>query len=466
MNRVLTVIVALSFFAACGGDGGDGGGDPGQGGTGGVGAGGGEAGSGGTGGDPGTGGTGGTGGVGGTGGTGGTPASTNVTGVVVGEAGDPMAGVLVALDGNFADFRVTGLDGRFRFDDVGSTYDLTVAHGDLTLHLAELRRRNPVVPVGIGLTAFRSVDVSGVVTSEDGSLFPLGADQEVFLAPAGLEPGPQSMTAGDGTFASVGWCGPTEVRTRVVAVAVKRDTEGRLRFLATGRSDELALSSGTPFPDPLAIELGSDPVEVAETTFSVEPGVYSSSTQVGLASFRVSAATFKMDVPVFLTGDGEASFPADGARVYFQGYDTDGNEALVLEDVVFGGVTGLALPQQTTLQVVRPVTGASGVSQTPVVAWTPVANVTSYWVMLTGPSFHRSYFLPPSASTLTVEDFGELGRTLPAGERIDLEVWAIIGEGLDVETLTDGTGAGFGRIYFEPTIRRVFRSNGSFNTAP
>jgi len=474
MIRNLAVFVAVSIAIACGGSGGGGG--SGTGGTGGVGAGG-SAGSGGAGGDGGTGGTGGTGGLpgtggsggmGGAGGTGGTPVSQDVVGTVIDHSGEPLSGALVALDGDYDNLVITGIDGRFVFPSVADTYTLTVAsEGSNFLHLVGLRRRNPVVPiqqVASGFVRPRSMQVSGTVGSDDTDLFPLAGKAIVI----GFDGESLSLLQADpdGTFGNNAlWFGPKERPANAMALLVNDAGGTAVEVFDAGKA-QVTLRDGDT-ADSLEIELGMGPPASAESKIKPDFGAYSANPSVNLTSFTVHGFRFNVFESLPTTDEYSISLPQGPSRVLINGFDPDGNQALVASSLSLGGETALRLPDKTVVKTVLPEEGQTGVSSTPTLGWTPLPGADVNWVFVLAPGANYAFIVPGSATTLKLPDLEPLGGGIPGNALVKWSVYSFKGKPMDGDGLTDGSGAGFYRIFTAAAVQEVhITALASFTTAP
>jgi|GEM_PF-3585214 len=478
MKRVFALFVVAAIFAACGGDdgGGSGGAGGGTGGTGGIagtggdaGSGGGEAGSGGDGGTAGTGGTGGDAGSGGTGGTGGIPTSRAVNGTVVDGSGAPVLGAMVALDGEYEAFDITGADGTFHFDDVDEPYSISASVDGQIVHLEGVRRRNPVVTFGSAFMAPRMMGIAGNVSAPDVAAivaeppFPLESDESLMVVPAG-ESIAGVETDPDGIFdGQVVWFGAKERTADLVALLFRTQADGSFEIVDSGKRAGFALEAGKSVAD-VTIPLNLGPMESRSTTLALDRGTYTSSPNLMLMSLSAQGATIIPQKQIYLA-DGDAFGFAGNVRLVLSGADADGHVAWVSRSAVAGGTTNLHLPKSTVFRVVTPSKGAMDVARTPTLGWTPVAGATSYLLTVSDIGRSMTVVLPGNATSWSVPDFGALGGILAGGSTIQWNVIAFSGGPMTADDMLDGSGRGMGSLYLGG-VSDAYQSGSSFDTVP
>jgi len=472
MMRVFALIFAVSMFAACGGDGGG----SGDGGTGGAGAGGsgGDAGAGGSGGDGGTGGVGGTGGMGGDGGTGGTggiggtggqPPSRDVKGTVVDHDGEPVAGALVALDGDFENFLITGINGTFVFPAVGDDYSLTVAAGEtIFVHLEELRRRNPIIAIGpaFAFVSASTMEVSGSVTSDMEDLFPLPAGEKLSMSFTGETFGPIDVSA-DGSFADeTSWFGPRERPAEAVAILYEQDADA-IRILDAGKATTTLRHGETLSLD---VMLGLGPIEPVDTEIATSFGRYDSTPGLAVSYFTVHGARFLAMTMLNAVG-GTFGLPPGDTKLILTGSDPDGNVAYASGSAILGGTTQLSLPEKTMLKAVVPAMGATGLPPTATLGWTPVPKASANWVTMEADGKSYTFVLSGSKSTFKLPDLSPMGGNIAGGTTVDWLVYSFVGESMTSNVLANGVGTGFHNLYFAQDLVEVYVAKSStFTTSP
>ncbi len=440
-------VILLSFSAllfACGdggGGNGDGNGDGGIGGEGGIG------------GIGGGGGTGGMGGEGGTGGTGGGLPSHAVNGLITTEEGVPMSGVTILVNRDFLRPATTGVDGKFRFDDVEPPYDLTVAWEGMVIELRGLRRLDPVLPLNGELASFKAADLAGSVI---GTTYPLVADDHILVGATGRAFQPVGVDAVAGSFQGrFIWFGSAKRTADLVAVRVTSTASG-IEFHEFGKRPGLNLEAGIGQMG-YSIEL-TEAVETSTTAVTTRAGAYADGAASGLFSFTVGGARFM--IPGTQPLGPTPLLPTEGAVMAMQGKDADGNMGAHFVSAKVGGSTRLELPETPALELVLPAVGSTA-STLPTLTWTPVSGAAAYWVQVES----RTFVLPGTSTSLTLPDYGVLGAALKAGTDYDWTVVAFEGPGFGADEVTDGSGEGLYRFILVDDELRYFSSSSKFTTA-
>ncbi len=428
--RIAAVLSALFLAVACSSDG-----DGGKDGSGGAGA------AGGSGGDGGSGGSGG-GGEGGSGGGGGgeeLPTILDVRGTLVDGAGQPLAGLKVALNGDLEGAVDSGADGSFSFDAVDLPYVLTVRTSAALVELRDLRRGDPIIPVVAEFKVARRASVRGQVS---GIAFPIGGDEKLLLTVDG-DPAMAIEADAMGSFdTELLWYGPKERTGRLHVVHLRSKFGGVVEFLAAGHGPALEIVDRGRLAD-LEVELEDDVVvETMTTTVSLDRGAYGTSWWENIGYFYLDGARFLFPSAEEIRSEPtEIELPVEGGGFTVRASDAWDNRVILSTRARPDDATELVLPTPVGLEGLEPAHGATGVSVTPTLRWTAVPGAKNYWLSINGMIF----VLPGDENSMTLPDYSGWGRGLTEGEGCGWEVYAFLEEGFGPDDVTDGSGMGFER---------------------
>ncbi len=446
-----------------GGTAGEGGG--GHGGTAGEG-GGGEGGTAGEGG----GGHGGAAGEGGGGEGGGGEVDDRILGTVLDEQGEPIAGVLVALNHAFDSRQQTDDEGNFSFALVDPPYDLTLQlpSGNI-LELRGLTRQKPRIAYFDNGSGLSHAALTGTIT---GAPTPLPAGESILLSTTGDDFGCFELEGAGPFSAEVSWYGPPSRVADVVAAHVALHADGTISYLAAGAQQDVTMEQGAS-SNGLDIELSTASIGTFQTRFNATYGAYDSERSSTVFSFDLQGARFmirdRFGDGNELPNDTDVELPSQGGgRIIVMGTDEDGSAAMVIQAVTSPGATTIDLPTTQALRPIAPTAGETDVSRLPTLSWTPVTGAQAYWVEIESsgdPGRHDQYFLPGDVSSFTLTGHDEL--KLAGSTTYFWTVTAATTAGiLGADDIADGNGMGLVRIV-HPDNMRLFRTQGrTFTTAP
>lgn len=445
------LLLAASLVIACGDDGGSAG-NGGQGGTGGAGA---------TGGDGGDGGSGGDGGDGGTGG-GEEPGPRTIEGRIVDWDGTPLHGALVAIDGAFAQSRVTDSDGAFSFPDVEPPYQLTATYERHLIELHGLTTSTPVISLMNSTAPMQFGEVQGRFT---GPSFPLPEGETVLLgtsAPVGF-----GGVGQDGEFRSdIGWLG-LEPRAQVdVAGLHFRHGSCMEDLLGFGKIEGVELERGE-LVENLEIAITAPALATREVQLSLDSGRFGQHPYAGLVSMEIEGARFFVDCEAT---DEAQSFlvPADGAAQFgLVGTDDLGTTGLRIARIDQGTAVDLRLSEHS-IRTVLPADEAEHVPLHPTFRWTPMPGATLQVVSIRdNDGTYARYILPGDVDRLDVPDMTELGYVLEPDTLHRWQVVAYLSPATADDVLAGKANMDFEAIaYLQDEVEVYFTAPAEFRTFP
>jgi hypothetical protein len=396
------------------------------------------------------------------------PATVDVTGTVIDEAGAPVSGASLLLNGEAASLATTGADGKFAFPKVKTPYTLTVKQGTTITEFRGLTRAALAVGAaigGFGGGSVRTTKLSGTLT---GPAFPMPSSEAIVLgATNGVLTGSHTTSAGVFTDAGFIWVGPASIATDVTALHVTHSSGlitgyGPLGKKAVTLQDGLGLS-GVDFALATAVPTKS-------TVLEYSPGAYSSSGHVGYMTLRAGGALFAIPSGSLAAPSGTSLLmPDGGGTLMIQGEDAAGNGAVLVHRAVLDGTTTLSLPAATALANASPAASATGLSKTPTLSWTAVSDATLNLVHLSDSGLDYYFVLPGGLSSVDVPDYSSLGLPLAAGATYDWEVTALQASTFSPDGVTDPAGSGgFSELTLFQLDELAFyqSSKTSFTTAP
>lgn len=377
----------------------------------------------------------------------------DVEGVAYGLYGERLAGALVSLNGDSDNLVVTGADGAFKFNDVTAPYNLTLIHERQLLELQGLRERKLRVPVH-GYVVPREARLAGTVEGVD---FPLPDQQQVLVSLTGNKARSLLPVDRQGAFqGELQWDGPSTIDGDLVAVQLAAQGEGTATFLLKGARKGLRVNEDTSLSD-LSVILGSE-IRTRETLLIHGPGTYDMDYSVWMERFVVQGASFHPFLGGIPSGT-RVSLPSEGGTFVASGWDSDGNQAVVVMNAAMDGTTRIELPLATSLKAVAPVdTDTEGPN--PTFLWTPVKGAKSIALFLVDQKNGAEYtfVLPGKSNSFRLPNYGYGGMGLKRDTTYGWGVTAHMNEGWAVDDL----GAGNVKDALSP--HRSFHSSASFRT--
>ena len=397
------------------------------------------------------------------GGGGGGPIT--VSGQVLDNLGAPMSGAKVVLNGVTTSLVTTGADGKFTFSSVTPPYALAVRGGTRLIEIHGLTRAEPVVATG-GAGAVRSVKLSGLFT---GPTFPLPSGQAILLgATNGVLASTSSGASGGYGPTGFGWLGPSTITTDLSALQVTASSGLIASYGLFGKRSNVQLQDGV---DETGLDIAlTTPMTTKSTTLTYSAGAYTTTGAMSYLTLKGGGATFLLLGGTLPIASGASVLLPDGGGTFLaRGQDASGNSAGLIRSAVLGGTTSFALPASVLLKSSLPAAGATGVSKTPILSWTPVSGATLYDVQLSGGGQSYVFFLPGDTSTFSFPDLSALGIPLTGGTSYDWSVTAVMGGGFRPDTIADPAGGGglneYALVLAQDLTFYVSASN-SFTTAP
>jgi hypothetical protein len=236
-------------------------------------------------------------------------------------------------------------------------------------------------------------------------------------------------------------------------------------FTQTGKRSGVVLNDGVG-------QLGLDiPLSTAVTTtntiFNYALGAYTASASGGFAALKANGASFLI-LGITVPNGTNMLLPSDGATFVVQGSDASGNSAIRIGQAVLGGTTTIDLPASTALKNSLPASGATGVSKTPTLSWTPVSGAEIYVVTLSSPSQDYAFVVPATSTSLTIPDYSALGMSLLGSTAYSWDVRAYRSGGLSVDAAADPAGGGLNIVTLltASSLDWYMSADTSFTTVP
>lgn len=371
----------------------------------------------------------------------------DVSGVVTGRGGTPLAGYTVYIPGHTP--VVSAADGTFAFDSVAAPYDLTVA--DLTAGgshtFVDVTTANPVVQpllAVLGASSEHSASVSGNLAH--GSLVPLPAGHMGYVCVEGVDvsvTGCTTVTASGSTYTlSASWSGDAtrSVRLRAFIATVDGEQEP-LAIVASGTVGVFDLTAGDS--DLADITLSSSSTQtVIGSTVTVPIGY-----TLGL---RKLVATHSDVASSYLGDTSGSTLTRDVIAPFFSGADYSLLVTAQHNDPTTGSTTiawaaGLTPGDSVSLDLARPAVqlsppdAATGVTTATEFALSnPDGGVMTFFMNATGGG--SSFAVTTEATTATIPNLTAIGLPLPAAKEYG---WTVL-TSHDVATVDDAvTGSGY-----------------------
>jgi hypothetical protein len=400
---------------------------------------------------------------GGGGGGGGGVVPITVSGTVVDNSNTAVSGANIILNHDSVSLVTTGADGAFSFGNVTPPYTLTMKSGTTVIEYRNLSRVNPKLCPSTGGTTY-SATLAGNVT---GPPYPLAADQVILLGATNsvLTGGLANAATGDYSATFV-WTGGTAITADLAALRISYTSPLITSFIQTGTRAGVSLNKGVNQTG-LDIAL-STAVTTASTILNYNAGAYSVGVGAKYLLLMANGAQFYFSSNAVIPSGSSIVLPSGGANFLIIGTDTNGNQAIKIGTAVLGGTTILDLPASTVLKNSLPANGATNVSKTPSLSWTPVSGADMYLVIISGPGHSYGFYLPSSSSSLTIPDYTTFGLPLAASTTYSWGVAAFKSSGLSPDSVTDPASSGLSmlNLYALPNLDYYTSKTSSFTTAP
>lgn len=313
-----------------------------------------------------------------------TVTSLEVQGVVVGQLGQPAAGVGVTIDG--ADAVTTDANGAFTLDGVSVPYDLAVFdEADEWVHQVNgLRTATPeVLPypllLGSGLDGTFSATVEGTLSEE------IGTDQRGRVCVEGDDrsiAGCTSLFEGATTYGlGVAWLGAGAVPATVHVVVHDLDGDGNVSGVASAGSAQTSLTDGSTETADVTLDVAAagttvDLDIVSPAGFDVAAARVMTNLSGGLSSLAgvlddPTSASHTLHAP---------AFPGASYLVYGSVEGGDGSQAIGwVPGVAAGGDVTISPPAPPTVQ--GPADGAVDVTHATTLAIAGVEGHANLFVI-------------------------------------------------------------------------------------
>jgi hypothetical protein len=395
---------------------------------------------------------------GGGGGSAGGPIT--VSGTVVDATNTGVSGANVVLNSDTASLVTTGATGTFSFSNVTPPYTLTVKSGTTIIEYRGLTRGNPLVTIdgGVGYGTTVAGNVTGATNPlPSGEAILLGATNGALIS---------GLTESDGSYSKgIYWSGSSTKTIDLAALHLSFTGSLVTNFIATGARTGVNLEQGVSQTG-LDIAL-STPVAMSSTLFNYSFGAYTVGGKGGYFMLKANGAQFVAANATIASGT-SVTLPSGGATLMVQGKDTDGNSVIRIRPAVLGGTTTLDLPASTALKNDLPADGATNLSTTPTLTWTPVSGAELYVVGLHATGLDYNFILPGGSASLAIPDYSVLGLPLAAGTTYDWDVTAVASSGLSVNSATDPALGGLNEfiLYQASSIDFYTSASTTFTTAP
>jgi hypothetical protein len=400
---------------------------------------------------------------GGGGGGGGGVVPITVSGTVVDNSNTAVSGANIILNHDSASLVTTGVDGAFTFTNVTPPYALTMKSGTTVIDYRNLSRANPKLSPSTGGATY-SATLAGNVT---GPSYPLAANQGILLGATNGVLANAAANAATGAYsASFIWTGGAAITTDLAALQISYTSPLITSYIQTGTRTGVSLNKGVNQTG-LDIALSSA-VTTASTILNYNTGAYSVGVGAKYLLLKANGAQFFFGGNAVIPSGSSTLLPSGGANFLINGADADGNQVLKIGTAVLGGTTTLDLPASTVLKNSLPANGATNVSKTPTLSWTPVSGADMYLVIIAGPGIKYGFYLPGSGSSLTIPDYSTFGLPLAANSTYSWAVAAFKFSGLSPDSVTDPASSGLNMLnMFElPNLDYYISANSNFTTAP
>ncbi len=397
------------------------------------------------------------------GGGGGGGGAITVAGVVVDDAGAPVAGAKVVLDDDASTLATTAADGKFSYAKVTPPYSLTALSGTSLVEYRGLSRSNPTLYVTGG--GGSSVKLSGSVT---GPTYPLPAGQVILLGATNgvIAESTSSVDPGTGQYSGKAffWTGATSKTADITALQVGVSGTMITAITQAGKRANVTLQAGV---DQTGIDIAlSSAVTTTSTVLSYDPGAYSSSGSAKYLMLEAQGARYFVNGGSIPSGSA-VLLPDGGGTFFLQGQDASGNGAIRIGAAALGGTTSLTLPATVLLTTSQPANGATAVSKTPTLSWTPVSGATLVLVGVHGSGLEYEIVLPGTSSSLALPDFTALGLPLAASTAYTWSVSAVMASSVTPDFAADPAGGGLDIGVFTASDLTLFSTaDSTFTTGP
>lgn len=382
-------------------------------------------------------------------GGGGVGGVITVTGKVIGQNGQAVAGVPVFVTGKVSTNSDAG--GNFSITGVTTPYDITVvdAVNKQSLVYKGLTRSDPtLVFLGSSPGTARHGTINGQIF---GTGYPQGVNDITKVVAASAEAAGSASTAASGTFGPVNltWYGPTATTANLYALQYTRDVN--LFPVASGYKG-YGVRSGIAVNDGGTLNNQFDTLQaVATTQFTATVTIPASYT----LSAKVLFVRVSQYAAINILSDGTTNSalsyytPAiPGATLLLEttAIKAPGNGTAYFKNGMGTGATGVAVTIPAAPDLSLPIDNATGVDTTVTFSWTAMAGAIHLLILTS--SGNPQYVILTSGTSATIPNLKGLGLGLPSSQ---LYSWTVYGFG-SFGSADDAAGAaGFLGALVSPT---------------
>ena len=364
-----------------------------------------------------------------TGPTGGTGGIVTVTGKVLGQNGQAVAGVPVSIRG--IPSTNTDASGNFSFAGVSTPYDITVVNAaqNSALIYKGLTRTDPVLVFpGTAPGTPHNGSITGNIT---GGTFPTPGPRDVTrVAWCSPEVTQSANAAANGSFGfAPSWYGPTTTTGGIYALQFTTDAQGlpvANGYKGYGAKTGIALTSGNPLVNQTDSLLAVTSTQLTATI--TIPGGY---TLVGkTVYFQVTPS---VAIPLF--GDTSKSTAASYYTPLVSGgtialgielAGTSGSQSFTWKNGNAAGAAGVAVAPIAPPELSLPLNAATAVDTTVTFSWTGMTGAAHIIQFLAVNHANPTYYIITAGTSATIPNLKSLGMGLPASASYN---WNVIGFG-------------------------------------